>query len=439
MAAWLLNDADREVIKELIRQARVDGQTPTLRSQIDENTQTAPEVYIAFTPSGGIPARVGVIPGSADCTVYRLQIDTTGNSYSLADTGNTKTVYNLNTLVTGSSWVIVGREKFGSWFVIASTIASSGATVTVEDNHGNTVSGVDTLFFAYNTVSSGGGTLGLIVPDDASRTVPGIINVPGATNSQWLGNGHKGVDDLTTTAIKMLPSGAIGSFSTGNAVAGINPVGTAANSGVTFGVSFTLATGGSSGGNAKLLQDRDDGYGDLVLKLQGVAKQSLAVWNGASYSYGSNSPLLGGARVSGGVVLDGVTIQQLSSTSGTHSITSDSTYEDTGLSITFSETGDYWIMCPVRGTISVTGDQATIWTKFRNVTGGFDLAGTPLPVYQSEVLGVSDFGWFTYAFFYTATAGDTINLYSQSVKSSVLTTYTTRDLFTTGITAIRIA
>lgn len=144
-----LTARDRASLEEGHRQAeqrpgntrREGSQAADVDAFFDETT--TPEVYIAFTPSDGIPAldphTTGTAnddePGSAACDVYRIiqqsgGLDATGTD---AGTGTgtgakipilhpvpnlSKLVYNLSgSDVPGDSWVVIIRDKFGSWLV----------------------------------------------------------------------------------------------------------------------------------------------------------------------------------------------------------------------------------------------------------------------------------------------------------------------------------
>lgn len=92
----------------------------------------APEVYIAKTPPGGIPALSQATatgtgtgtdttdtPGYANCDIYRIQLY--GDVPELEPVGGLfRRVYNVaGDLVPGNQWIVVVRDKFGSWLVVA--------------------------------------------------------------------------------------------------------------------------------------------------------------------------------------------------------------------------------------------------------------------------------------------------------------------------------
>lgn len=104
----------------------------------------APDIYIAKTPTGGIPAislaagRPGTDiydePGYAKCDIYRI----VENQYLYTGTGpgddelhkmesTQKRVYNLSpTLIPGSAYIPVARTKQGVWVAMGAAIATTG-------------------------------------------------------------------------------------------------------------------------------------------------------------------------------------------------------------------------------------------------------------------------------------------------------------------------
>lgn len=133
--AYYLGREDREKFLALWRDY-TSRRAPQPRHP-DRKLPQTPEVYVARTPPGGIPALdaqgTGTSdddsPGSATCDLYRIVQDFgagTGTADdgppSLRPTGRTKLVYNLSeAAVDGDAWVLVVRDKFGNW------VASGGA------------------------------------------------------------------------------------------------------------------------------------------------------------------------------------------------------------------------------------------------------------------------------------------------------------------------
>jgi hypothetical protein len=127
--AFVLSEADVKVLQDSVGELRRMVQNIAGRAVPRPDDPEAPEVYIALTPSGGIPARSGVVLGSASCDVYKVISD------SLLSAGFTRTVYNLSTTaVAGSIYVQVKRDKFGTW--LAEQPSGSGgscSSVTVSE------------------------------------------------------------------------------------------------------------------------------------------------------------------------------------------------------------------------------------------------------------------------------------------------------------------
>jgi hypothetical protein len=73
-----------------------------------------PEICYAKAPSGGIPARVGDVLGSAVCDLYERN-----NDDELVDTGRNETVYNISgTAVEGNAWIVITTEARRRDFVV---------------------------------------------------------------------------------------------------------------------------------------------------------------------------------------------------------------------------------------------------------------------------------------------------------------------------------
>lgn len=124
-----LTAQDHEILRHLIQWYRT--QSPILntrnRPQIErERNSEAPQLYIARTPTDGIPSNssndVGSPsddePGSAECEIY--QVLRYNNPVTVSPTAaNDKTVYNIgNDSIPGDTWIIVARDAFGSWIAI---------------------------------------------------------------------------------------------------------------------------------------------------------------------------------------------------------------------------------------------------------------------------------------------------------------------------------
>jgi hypothetical protein len=140
--------AIRGLLERTGQMSPVDAGRPLL---LPGDDLTTPEVYVALTPGGGIPALAtdliyglagtgtgtgtgvggGNTPGSADCQIYRV-LNTEGVA-DLTDAGFTRTVHNLSTTaIAGGAWVLAVRDKWGIWWAIdpAGGGGSGGGTAT---------------------------------------------------------------------------------------------------------------------------------------------------------------------------------------------------------------------------------------------------------------------------------------------------------------------
>ena len=72
------------------------------------------EIHIARVPADGIPGLIetgsGDLAGSATCDVYKLDDDGI-----LESVGIDKVVYNLSPFRIAQGWILIARNKFGSW------------------------------------------------------------------------------------------------------------------------------------------------------------------------------------------------------------------------------------------------------------------------------------------------------------------------------------
>lgn len=124
------SEAELKALQEMARRVlggtvNAFGRDNQPRDKTWEDHQ-APEVYVAKTPSGGIPAIASGDagtgtggydePGSATCEIYC--IDETDNTPDLRDIDLEQIVYNVSsTAVSGDTYVFVARDKFGHWIV----------------------------------------------------------------------------------------------------------------------------------------------------------------------------------------------------------------------------------------------------------------------------------------------------------------------------------
>lgn len=111
---YVLSPSDVKVLKELVqwKKSRLNN---TRIGQPDDMQDGMPlEIYVAKVPSSGIEGRDGINVSSARCRIYKKNKDdelTAVSSYE-------KQVFNLSSeSVPENSWVLVERDKYGTWWV----------------------------------------------------------------------------------------------------------------------------------------------------------------------------------------------------------------------------------------------------------------------------------------------------------------------------------
>lgn len=98
----------------LLQAARFRSNSPQ-RSQQPDVSQS-PDVYVARVPGGGMPARVGTRPGSAQCDIYVLQESSDPTVVDAASAEFSALVYNVSKCrPTADDFLPVWRDKYGRW------------------------------------------------------------------------------------------------------------------------------------------------------------------------------------------------------------------------------------------------------------------------------------------------------------------------------------
>lgn len=123
--AYYLTESDREILKRVVeRERKRSGNQQNLPdSAAPGDADTAPDVFVAYTGTTGIPARVGTTLGVAELTLYK-QLNPATSPPTLVTLGITRRIHNLSTdAVDAGEYVLVARAKDGTWF-----IASTGGT-----------------------------------------------------------------------------------------------------------------------------------------------------------------------------------------------------------------------------------------------------------------------------------------------------------------------
>lgn len=112
-----LTSKDLEIFQRLVE--RINRTPPPLHSglSLGEDSQ-APEVYVARVPASGIPAMAVIRPGRATCDIYQLlrqDVPQVMLAFSSVE------VHNVSfSEISGDSFIIVVRDKYGTWLAIHS-------------------------------------------------------------------------------------------------------------------------------------------------------------------------------------------------------------------------------------------------------------------------------------------------------------------------------
>lgn len=121
--AYFLSENDRRVLGEMFawwRRFNTNTKVGGRSDQIDHEEFPAPEVYVAYSPSGGIPGRVGTVPGSEICDIYQISFtDGDPEQPELVQINPlTQRVYNISARsIGGRDPILVIRDKLGQWIV----------------------------------------------------------------------------------------------------------------------------------------------------------------------------------------------------------------------------------------------------------------------------------------------------------------------------------
>jgi len=143
MTFFLPNENDAKILQRLISGGR--GPAPSRSRSVEEADILAPDVYIAKPKeSSGIPALTVVsgesVPGEAECEIYHILPNTSGDPELKKIEGVTHTVYNLSTSALTQDWIQVQRDKHGSWLVVTSKSTDIGLfQILAEKSPGSSV------------------------------------------------------------------------------------------------------------------------------------------------------------------------------------------------------------------------------------------------------------------------------------------------------------
>jgi hypothetical protein len=150
--AKVLSEADQKLLQTWLDWSRRQPRGDPAGLGPDVDLSAAPEVYIARTPTGGIPALVagsgGALdkPGVASCAVWRI-LGTSTRPELKAVEGLKRTVHNLTTaVIPADQWVLVAREKFGSWVAVQGGGGGGGGAAGVPIRVTSATPGPDGLY-----------------------------------------------------------------------------------------------------------------------------------------------------------------------------------------------------------------------------------------------------------------------------------------------------
>lgn len=127
--ANVLSDEALQQVEEVVR--RVTGGLYGGQPLPTPPIAPGPEMFLAKSPSGGIAARETNVSTSEEevtgelCELYEAEYSDSTRVLSpmtLSDgtTAVTRTVYNFSSeAVAGDAWILIARDKFGTWWVIA--------------------------------------------------------------------------------------------------------------------------------------------------------------------------------------------------------------------------------------------------------------------------------------------------------------------------------
>jgi len=130
-----LSAGDVAIIQKLIDESVGRRQNQPLRGERMQIGPYRSDIYIAYPPAAGIPPleradTVGTAvpgtgtgqfdrPGSADCDIYNIRIDTAGIPEIQAVPNFTaRKVYNLTTTRIAQDWIQLVRSKYGQWLAV---------------------------------------------------------------------------------------------------------------------------------------------------------------------------------------------------------------------------------------------------------------------------------------------------------------------------------
>lgn len=114
---FVLDENDRQLFIWMLDEERNRnrGSVPPANQTPEVRQTQSPECYVALTPSGGIPARSGTTPGTANCNIYQLKLNQSTNQVELVAIPQfVQKVYNVSGRAAPANiYFVLRREKYG--------------------------------------------------------------------------------------------------------------------------------------------------------------------------------------------------------------------------------------------------------------------------------------------------------------------------------------
>lgn len=169
-----ISAADKATLQRALDKIRRLPNTTQNRPHVEQPEEGAPEVYVAKTLEEGIPALANLdgstgtdteavaSPGHANVEIYQLLFDDSTTEPYLDSIGIEIEVFNLSTTaIPADTYVLIKREKSGSWFVEGPETAATeevvgtgtgDGTFTYNDYKTECIAGLNNLFVREITI-----------------------------------------------------------------------------------------------------------------------------------------------------------------------------------------------------------------------------------------------------------------------------------------------
>lgn len=195
---YILSDEAVVKINELISTHKLRYKVNGQRND-DSDYGNSSDIYIALTPDAGIPAldkgtdlgtgsgtSGGVnddIPGFAECDIYKLLYNT-GTPYLEPIPFKTETIHNISTTaIPGKTWIVVVKDKFGTWLATNPSGTSSGGGPLSSPYNGfyALITGGTGPTYTFQQCTVAGGSVGSPITGTATETLTGLTGIPNSS------------------------------------------------------------------------------------------------------------------------------------------------------------------------------------------------------------------------------------------------------------------